>query len=223
RSTGPASTETTIPLKTRSLALIKLPLASSHVVCCEAAPRHSLIVLSIMSAVPSHLEALNNAHRKAAGYGDPVPDGPLQAGPLLIIAGAGTGKTSTLAHRVAHLVLNGVDPQRIMLLTFTRRAAMEMRRRTLEILKQALDDTMGARSRPLAQRLVWAGTFHSLGNRLLRHYAPQLRLDPAFTVIDRGDAADVIDQLRAGLGLAETGQRFPRKDTCLAIYSHRVN
>jgi len=176
-----------------------------------------------MSAVPSHLEALNNAQRKAAGYGEPVPEGPLKAGPLLIIAGAGTGKTSTLAHRVAHLVLNGVDPQRIMLLTFTRRAALEMRRRAVEILKQALDDTMGARSRPIAQRLTWAGTFHSLGNRLLRHYAPQLKLDPAFTVIDRGDSADVLDQIRTELGLAETGQRFPRKDTCLAIYSHRVN
>ncbi|MFO7325574.1 MAG: ATP-dependent helicase, partial [Pseudomonadota bacterium] len=173
--------------------------------------------------MPSHLEALNNAQRKAAGYGEPVPEGPLKAGPLLIIAGAGTGKTSTLAHRVAHLVLNGVDPQRIMLLTFTRRAALEMRRRAVEILKQALDDTMGARSRPIAQRLTWAGTFHSLGNRLLRHYAPQLKLDPAFTVIDRGDSADVLDQIRTELGLAETGQRFPRKDTCLAIYSHRVN
>ncbi len=177
----------------------------------------------IMSAVPGHLEALNHAQRKAAGYGEPVSDAPLRAGPLLIIAGAGTGKTSTLAHRVAHLVLNGVDPQRIMLLTFTRRAAMEMRRRAVEILKQALDDTLGARSRPIAQRLVWAGTFHSLGNRLLRHYAPQLQLDPSFSVIDRGDSADVLDQLRTELGLAETGRRFPRKDTCLAIYSHRVN
>jgi DNA helicase-2/ATP-dependent DNA helicase PcrA len=173
--------------------------------------------------MPGHLESLNNAQRKAAGYGEPVPDGPLRAGPLLIIAGAGTGKTSTLAHRVAHLVLNGVDPQRMMLLTFTRRAATEMRRRAVEILKQALDDTMGAKARPIAQRLTWAGTFHSLGNRLLRHYAPQLKLDPAFSVIDRGDSADVIDQVRTELGLAETGKRFPRKDTCLAIYSYRVN
>jgi DNA helicase-2/ATP-dependent DNA helicase PcrA len=176
-----------------------------------------------MSAIPSHLEALNNAQRKAAGYGEPLPEGKFRSGPLLIIAGAGTGKTRTLAHRVAHLVLNGVDPQRIMLLTFTRRAALEMRRRAVEILKQALDDTLGARSRPIAQRLTWAGTFHSLGNRLLRHYAPRLKLDPSFTVIDRGDSADLLDQIRTELGLAETGQRFPRKDTCLAIYSHRVN
>ena len=82
-----------------------------------------------MSAVPTHLESLNNAQRKAAGFGEPWPKAPMRAGPLLIIAGAGTGKTNTLAHRVAHLVLNGVDPARIMLLTFTRRAAVEMRRR----------------------------------------------------------------------------------------------
>ncbi|HWL62743.1 MAG TPA: ATP-dependent helicase [Steroidobacteraceae bacterium] len=176
-----------------------------------------------MSAVPAHLESLNTAQRKAASFGEPVADGPLRAGPLLVVAGAGTGKTSTLAHRVAHLVVNGVDPHRIMLLTFTRRAAMEMRRRALEVLRQSLDDTLGGRSRVIAQRLTWTGTFHSLGNRLLRHYAPQLKLDPAFSVIDRADAADLLDAIRTEQGLAESAQRFPRKDTCLAIYSHRVN
>ena len=176
-----------------------------------------------MSSPATHLESLNNAQRKAAGYGEPVPDAPLKAGPLLVIAGAGTGKTNTLAHRVAHLVLNGVDPSRIMLLTFTRRAALEMRRRALEILRKALDDTLGGKSQALAQRLTWTGTFHSLGNRLLRHYAPQLGLDPNFTVIDRSDAADLMDQLRTELGFAAKEQRFPRKDTCLAIYSFRVN
>src|SRR5690606_26361010 len=211
--------------QTRSRLRSCIPLARRHLGSGARRRRAALAIVTpaIMSALPGHLESLNNAQRKAAGYGEPVPEGPLRAGPLLIIAGAGTGKTSTLAHRVAHLVLNGVDPQRIMLLTFTRRAAMEMRRRAVEILKQALDDTMGAKSRPIAQRLVWAGTFHSLGTRLLRHYAPQLKLDPAFSVVDRGDSADVLDQLRTELGLAETGQRFPRKDTCLAIYSHRVN
>jgi len=176
-----------------------------------------------MSSTATHLESLNNAQRKAAGYGEPVPDAPLKAGPLLVIAGAGTGKTNTLAHRVAHLVLNGVDPSRIMLLTFTRRAALEMRRRALEILRKALDDTLGGKSQAVAQRLTWTGTFHSLGNRLLRHYAPQLGLDPSFTVIDRSDAADLMDQLRTELGFAAKEQRFPRKDTCLAIYSYRVN
>jgi DNA helicase II / ATP-dependent DNA helicase PcrA len=176
-----------------------------------------------MSSPALHLEALNNAQRKAASYGEPVPGAPLRAGPLLIIAGAGTGKTNTLAHRVAHLVLNGVDPSRIMLLTFTRRAAIEMRRRTVEILRKALDDTLGGKSQLIAQKLTWTGTFHSLGNRLLRHYAPQLGLDPNFSVIDRSDSADLMDQLRTELGFAAKQQRFPRKDTCLAIYSHRVN
>jgi DNA helicase II / ATP-dependent DNA helicase PcrA len=176
-----------------------------------------------MSANALHLESLNQAQRRAASFGEPVPEGGFRAGPLLVIAGAGTGKTGTLAHRVAHLVLNGVDPSRIMLLTFTRRAAIEMRRRTVEILRKSLDDALGGKAQAIAQKLVWAGTFHSLGNRLLRHYAQQLGLDPAFTVIDRSDSADVIDQLRTELGFAAKAQRFPRKDTCLAIYSHRVN
>jgi DNA helicase II / ATP-dependent DNA helicase PcrA len=181
-----------------------------------------------MSSPASHLESLNNAQRKAASYGEPAAAGsaavaPMRSGPLLIIAGAGTGKTNTLAHRVAHLVLNGVDPSRIMLLTFTRRAAVEMRRRTVEILRKALDDTLGGKSQTIAQKLTWAGTFHSLANRLLRHYAPQLGLDPNFTVIDRSDSSDLMDQLRTELGFASKEQRFPRKDTCLAIYSHRVN
>ncbi|MEO8308632.1 MAG: ATP-dependent helicase [Pseudomonadota bacterium] len=170
-----------------------------------------------------HLESLNNAQRKAAGYGEPQQGAALRAGPLLIIAGAGTGKTNTLAHRVAHLVVNGVDPGRIMLLTFTRRAAVEMRRRAVEILRKALDDTLGGKSQAIAQKLTWTGTFHSLGNRLLRHYAAHLGIDPNFTVIDRSDSADLMDQLRTELGFAAKEQRFPRKDTCLAIYSHRVN
>jgi DNA helicase-2/ATP-dependent DNA helicase PcrA len=176
-----------------------------------------------MAVSATYLAPLNPAQRKAASWGEASAEGVFRAGPLLVIAGAGTGKTSTIAHRVAHLVLNRVDPARIMLLTFTRRAAAEMRRRTLAILRQALDDPLGNRPQALAQRLVWAGTFHSLGNRLLRHYAPQLKLDPSFTVIDRGDAADLIDQLRTELGFAAKEQRFPRKDTCLAVYSHRVN
>ena len=176
-----------------------------------------------MATTATHLESLNNAQRRAAGYGEAVADGPFRSGPLLVIAGAGTGKTNTIAHRVAHLVINGVDPSRIMLLTFTRRAALEMRRRAVQILRKALDDTLGGKSQTVAQRLSWAGTFHSLGNRLLRHYAAQLKLDPAFSVIDRSDSADLLDQIRTELGYAEKEQRFPRKDTCLAIYSYRVN
>ena len=179
-----------------------------------------------MPSVPTtlHLQKLNSAQRRAVTYGEALPgDKGYQSGPLLIVAGAGTGKTDTLAHRVAHLVINGVDPARILMLTFTRRAANEMRRRAHEITRKALNEPLGGASQSIAQRLSWAGTFHAIGNRLLRHYAPHLKLDPHFSVIDRADAADLMDALRQELGLAATEQRFPRKDTCLQIYSHRVN
>ena len=171
----------------------------------------------------AHLEKLNTAQRKAVSHGEPLGDKGFKAGPLLIIAGAGTGKTDTLAHRVAHLVIHGVDPARILLLTFTRRAALEMRRRAREIVKQALNEPLGGVGQSVAQRLSWAGTFHAMSNRLLRHYARHLKLDPQFTVIDRGDAADLMDTVRQELGFSTKGERFPRKDTCLAIYSYRVN
>ncbi len=174
-------------------------------------------------ATTAHLDKLNAAQRKAVTHGEPLPEKGFAAGPLLILAGAGTGKTDTLAHRVAHLVIHGVDPARILMLTFTRRAAQEMRRRAHEITKQALNESMGGVSATISQRLGWTGTFHSIGNRLLRHYAGHVQLDPHFSVIDRGDAADLMDSLRAELGLAARDQRFPRKDTCLAIYSNRVN
>ncbi|HEY6482749.1 MAG TPA: ATP-dependent helicase [Steroidobacteraceae bacterium] len=172
----------------------------------------------------SHLERLNGPQRKAAAFGEPLPENKgFRSGPLLIVAGAGTGKTDTLAHRVAHLVIHGVDPGRVLMLTFTRRAAMEMRRRAQEIVKQALNETLGGMSQAIAQRLSWAGTFHSIANRLLRHYAPHLKLDPQFSVIDRADSADLLDSVRQQLGLAAKEQRFPRKETCLQIYSYRVN
>src|SRR5579864_1156188 len=113
----------------------------------------------------AHLEQLNAPQRKAVTHGEPVPEKGYRAGPLLIVAGAGTGKTDTLAYRVAHLVLNGVDPARILMLTFTRRAATEMRRRAHEVTRQALADTLGGVTHSIAQRLTWAGTFHSIANR----------------------------------------------------------
>jgi DNA helicase-2/ATP-dependent DNA helicase PcrA len=174
----------------------------------------------------SHLEKLSGPQRKAVAHGEPFTQGAtrgVKAGPLLIVAGAGTGKTSTLAHRVAHLAINGVDPARILMLTFTRRAATEMRRRAQEIVKVALNEPLGGVSHTVAQRLTWAGTFHSIGNRLLRHYAKHLKLDPNFTVVDRADAADLMDSVRTELGFANREQRFPRKETCLQIYSYRVN
>jgi DNA helicase-2/ATP-dependent DNA helicase PcrA len=135
-----------------------------------------------------------------------------------VIAGAGSGKTLTLAHRVARLMLHGADARRILLLTFTRRAAMEMTRRATRIAAMALRET---RRRP--ESLPWAGTFHSVANRLLRHHAESVGLDPSFSVLDRSDASDLIDWLRAEQGLSKAGTRFPRKGTCLAIYSHAVN
>src|SRR5262249_7873493 len=151
-------------------------------------------------------------------------DGRFESPPLLIIAGAGTGKTNTLAHRVAHLRLNGVAAERILLLTFTRRAAVEMTRRAERIVQHALTKLPPhARPRDAQAKLAWAGTFHSIANRLLRHRARQIGLDPSFSVMDRGDSADLLDVVRQELGLAQKEKRFPRKDACLAIYSHKVN
>ena len=149
-------------------------------------------------------DTLNARQREAATYGD---------GPLLILAGAGTGKTNTLAHRVAHLLLAGASPERILLLTFSRRAAQEMTRRAQRIVAEAV----------MQVRLPWSGTFHAIANRLIRQNARRVGLEPSFTVLDRGDAADLVDVVRHDLGLSKTEKRFPRKDTCLAIYSHRMN
>jgi len=167
---------------------------------------------------------LNAAQREAATFGEPLPQRRgVRAGPLLVIAGAGTGKTSTLAHRVAHLLLEGVAPERLLLLTFSRRASIEMTRRAQQVVAEALRAARGTAAPHVSLRLQWSGTFHAIGNRLLREYAARLGLDPAFSVLDRGDAADLMDVVRHRLGLSQTGQRFPRKDTCLGIYSHRVN
>ncbi|HEY2746137.1 MAG TPA: ATP-dependent helicase [Polyangia bacterium] len=152
-----------------------------------------------------NLDGLNPAQRDAV-----VAD----ERPLLIIAGAGSGKTNTLAHRVAHLILGGADARRILLLTFSRRAAAEMALRTQRILARP-----GAR----AEQVTWAGTFHAVANRLLRLHAGDVGLDAAFTVLDRSDAADSIDVVRHDLGLAKTERRFPKKSTCLSIYSRVVN
>jgi DNA helicase-2/ATP-dependent DNA helicase PcrA len=168
-----------------------------------------------------HLGTLNPAQRQAAAYGETSGDKGFSSGPLLVIAGAGTGKTMTLAHRVAHLVISGVSPERILLLTFTRRASQEMTRRVEAIVRTA---TKGLSQPPLPSGgLPWSGTFHSIANRLLRRFAHNLDLDPGFSVLDRGDAADIMDIVRHELKLTRTSRRFPKKDTCLAIYSRCVN
>ncbi len=167
---------------------------------------------------------LNSAQLQAASFGATQLQQGIAAGPLLIIAGAGTGKTNTLAHRVAFLLLHRVPPERIALLTFTRRAAQEMLQRAERIAHAALRAApRSAVFHVNATRMMWSGTFHSIGNRLLREYSHVLGIDSSFSVIDRGDAADLIDLKRHELGFAKQSKRFPRKDTCLAIYSHRIN
>jgi DNA helicase-2/ATP-dependent DNA helicase PcrA len=158
-----------------------------------------------------YLDTLNAEQRRAVEHGADLP--------LLIIAGAGTGKTSTLAHRVAHLTVGGVDPRRIMLLTFTRRAAEEMIRRVQRIAKHALPEY----ARLMVDALTWSGTFHAIGARLLREYSGRIGLDSAFTIHDREDSADLMNLIRHDLGLSKTEKRFPGKKTCLGIYSRAVN
>jgi DNA helicase-2/ATP-dependent DNA helicase PcrA len=167
-------------------------------------------------AIMSHeyLTDLNKEQRHAVKHGIDAEYG-TTAPPLLVIAGAGSGKTKTLAHRVAHLIVNGVDPYRILLLTFTRRAAEEMIRRVKRITATALGRQQ--------VDLPWSGTFHAIGARLLREYATQIGLKPSFTILDRSDAADLMDLLRHDLGQSKKASRFPKKDTCLSIYSFTVN
>lgn len=163
-----------------------------------------------MDAAPeSWLDSLNAQQRAAATFGD---------GPLLIIAGAGTGKTNTLAHRVAHLIKTGTNPSRILLLTFTRRASAEMLKRVETILSNATSKLQSA-----AISRVWGGTFHAIANRLLRLHSQSLGLGEAFTVVDRSDAEDLLNDVRSELNLDKGEVRFPKKGTCLSIYSRCVN
>jgi DNA helicase-2/ATP-dependent DNA helicase PcrA len=160
-----------------------------------------------------YLAALNPEQRLAVEYGIDPP------APLLVVAGAGSGKTNTLAHRVAHLIVQDADPRRIMLLTFSRRAAVEMTRRVERIAAHVLPD----RARLVADALTWSGTFHAIGARLLREHAERIGLDRAFTIHDREDSADLMNLVRHDLGFSKTKERFPAKNTCLAVYSRAVN
>lgn len=151
----------------------------------------------------SWLQELNPNQHEAVTYGE---------GPLLVVAGAGSGKTKTLACRVAYLISKGVSPDRILLLTFTRRASKEMLNRASQILG---DQSI------LSQ--VWGGTFHATANRLLRIYAQALGLSPDFTIIDQSDSEDLLDVIRHKKCDSVKKGRFPRKGTLLAIYSRRMN
>ena len=166
----------------------------------------------------AYFDQLNPEQRRAVEHGVQNSKCVLAA-PLLVIAGAGSGKTNTLAHRVAHLIVNGADPRRILLMTFSRRAAAEMARRVERICGQVI----GANAGIMTNALTWVGTFHGIGARLLREYAGQIELDPNFTIHDREDSADLMNLVRHQLGFSKTESRFPTKGTCLAIYSRSVN
>ena len=169
-----------------------------------------------MSATAAYLENLNPEQRRAVEHG---AVGPAPSAPLLVIAGAGSGKTNTLAHRVAHLIVNGVDPRRILLMTFSRRAASEMAKRVERIARKVMGDNACV----MTDALTWAGTFHGIGARLLRMYCDQIGLASNFTIHDREDSADLMNLTRHDLGFSKTESRFPTKGTCLAIYSRCVN
>ena len=169
-----------------------------------------------MPQTAAYLETLNPEQRRAVEHG---AAGGLTATPLLVIAGAGSGKTNTLAHRVAHLIVQGADPRRILLMTFSRRAASEMTKRVERIARKVMGDNAGI----MTDALSWAGTYHGIGARLLREYAEQIGLNPAFTIHDREDSADLMNLVRHEKGLSKTESRFPTKGTCLSIYSRCVN
>ena len=160
---------------------------------------------------PDPLDSLNPRQREAATHGTGEGAGDQRA--LLVIAGAGSGKTNTLTHRVANLIRHGADPQRMLLLTFSRRAAQEMERRVGGVLQKALG-LAGTQALP---NLPWSGTFHSIGARLLREYAPRIGLEENFTIHDRGDAEDLMGLVRHEIGYSDQTKRFPLKRTSLAI------
>jgi DNA helicase II / ATP-dependent DNA helicase PcrA len=152
------------------------------------------------------VDGLNEEQRAAATH---------PGGPLLVLAGAGTGKTTTLAARVAWLIDDGAAPERVLLLTFTRRAAREMLARARAYLGRSPNGRHAGR--------VVGGTFHSVAHRFVRRHAAALGLPSGFGVLDAGDAADLLDLVRQDAGLGQTGKRFPRKSTLLDIYSRTVN
>ncbi|WP_166424531.1 ATP-dependent helicase [Paraglaciecola sp. 20A4] len=165
---------------------------------------------------------LNIQQQKAVECTD--ANGMLNKSPLLIIAGAGTGKTNTLAHKTAQLILNGESPDRILLMTFARRAAGELSLRANRIIEQQRHKKSAKdKNRYQPSKITWMGTFHSIAARLLREHATAIGLESDFTVMDRNDSADMIDVIRHELNFTSSVNRFPKKKTCLDIYSRCVN
>jgi len=179
---------------------------------------------AMLKAKPvSALDALSPSQNKAVTFGTISKEAGVSAGPLILLAGAGTGKTHTLSHRVAHLILNGIDPARILMLAVTQRATREMIGRTQTVVSQLLAERGKLNDRTVQSRLVWFGTFHSVGNRVLRLFASQIGLDPGFTVLSRADAANIMGVVHHDLGLTSKEKRFPNRDVCLWIYGQRIN
>src|SRR5258707_9698615 len=136
-----------------------------------------------------------------------VTSGP---GPALVLAGAGSGKTRTLTYRVAWLLDNGVEPQSILLLTFTNKAAREMLTRVQSLV-------------PLETTAIWGGTFHSIGNRLLRKHALEIGFRPGYTIMDREDQEVLLSAVVAGEEVDTTQIRFPTGEVLGDIYSFAIN
>ena len=131
-------------------------------------------------------------------------------GPALVIAGAGSGKTRTLTYRVAYLVENGVSPSSILLLTFTNKAAREMLERVTALVPHDLTG-------------LWSGTFHSIGNRILRTHSEAAGFRPGFSIMDREDQQDMVDSVIARAGIDTKDKRFPKGEVLADIYSFAIN
>ncbi|HET7710873.1 MAG TPA: UvrD-helicase domain-containing protein, partial [Thermoanaerobaculia bacterium] len=131
-------------------------------------------------------------------------------GPLLVIAGAGSGKTRTLTYRVSRLIEDGIDPGDILLLTFTNKAAREMLSRVEQLVTA---DT----------RRMSGGTFHSVGNRLLRRHAETIGYRSNFTILDDEDAKETMESAVSSLGIKTLDKRFPKGDVLIDIYSYLIN
>jgi DNA helicase II / ATP-dependent DNA helicase PcrA len=157
---------------------------------------------------------LNESQRKAVEHG---------RSPLLIIAGAGTGKTLTLAHRTARLIMDGVPPDRILLLTFTRRSAESLLQRVAKICHESMSNDVEERANASARTKVWGGTFHATGARLLRSQGARIGIDPRFTIHDQSDSEALLEVLRTELRVAEVRKDFPKKGTCQSLHSGWIN
>src|ERR1051325_362000 len=131
-------------------------------------------------------------------------------GPMLVIAGAGSGKTRTLTYRVSRLIEDGVDPADILLVTFTNKAAREMLARVEQLVT-------------IDTRRIWGGTLHSIGNRLLRRYAETIGYRSNFSILDDEDAREMMDSSVSSLGIKTLEKRFPKGDVLPDIYSYLIN